>query len=675
MARSRRKLEPSKLATQLELVKDDLDVDGIRLVTKGRTFQFSESVLNGEVHRTIDGASTVSLTVNDRSKKIRNSGMLGSEVDINVDGLWFRLVAVDKSGNDLNLTFESREVAILRTYNGRRVSGWGKLSRTRFAQVLMNESPQTRMIPFVCPELVKEKKTKKEDDRLVNRELGFGARKPKGAMGTRRAEGTTVAPDTLTVKRQPATPTQMANIETILDVGAGMISVVNKHRRKIMVCSIMTTIQESQANNLPFGDRDSLGLFQQRPSQGWGTPEQIQDPEYAAEKFFTKAIQIDASQPDLEYYELCQAVQVSAFPKAYAQWRNEAERWVSAYGVVGRDADDDNAVYSANLMSDWEQDAVEFQFARGNPKTLPGGRKGWTKENTWECLTRLAQEVNWRAFETSGKIYFISETQLFKSAPRARLSEDSEGVDWIDYSLVVGKSNSSITITGRASRWAAPPGTTVEVFDNGPVNGRWLVTDIRRGIFDLDVSITCKKPRAKLPEPKQEDDIGGLWDNIWTGEPEPTYAPEFTNTPSGKYPKGKALRDAVLNNPMITFTRASQRQDIQFSLVDDDVLTFLIGFTEAGFAATITSLRTDHSSKTSGGKPSAHAVGKAVDIGNYGEGNPNTRGAMLWIAQYQVQFGFSQLIGPVDELVIPLGYYDTNTLNEHDDHIHVGWPL
>ena len=217
-------------------------------------------------------------------------------------------------------------------------------------------------------------------------------------------------------------------------------------------------------------------------------------------------------------------------------------------------------------MNEWEQDAVEFQFMRGSAKTLPGGRKGWKEEDTWTCMNRLAEEVNWRCFEVSGMVYFISEPKLFKSAPRVIISEQSEGVDWIDFSYDAGKPNGQVTITGRAGLWAAPPGTVVEIFNNGPVNGRWIVTDINRGIFSPSVSITCKKPRVKFPEPTEAQDEGGLWDNIWTGESAETNTSsrQPTHTPSQKgYPTGKRLRDAVLNNPKIQFNTPTQRMDVQ----------------------------------------------------------------------------------------------------------------
>lgn len=90
---------------------------------------------------------------------------------------------------------------------------------------------------------------------------------------------------------------------------------------------------ESHMHNLPCGDRDSLGVFQQRPSQDWGTAEQIMDVEYAAQQFFDRAERIEANEPGLAPGDLAQRVQRSAYPDRYgladakAQLlRTEAER-------------------------------------------------------------------------------------------------------------------------------------------------------------------------------------------------------------------------------------------------------------------------------------------------------------------------------------------------------------
>jgi hypothetical protein len=88
------------------------------------------------------------------------------------------------------------------------------------------------------------------------------------------------------------------------------------------IIAVATALQESSLHNLgdlgSHNDHDSLGLFQQRPSQGWGTPEQIMNPAYAAGKFYDKLLTIPgwASMP---LTKAAQAVQVSAFPDAYAK--------------------------------------------------------------------------------------------------------------------------------------------------------------------------------------------------------------------------------------------------------------------------------------------------------------------------------------------------------------------
>ncbi|MFF7438988.1 NlpC/P60 family protein [Streptomyces sp. NPDC008122] len=85
------------------------------------------------------------------------------------------------------------------------------------------------------------------------------------------------------------------------------------------VVALATAIQESRLRNLAYGDRDSLGLFQQRPSQGWGTPAQIRDPAYASRKFYEGLLKVSGWQ-QMTVTQAAQAVQRSGFPDAYAQW-------------------------------------------------------------------------------------------------------------------------------------------------------------------------------------------------------------------------------------------------------------------------------------------------------------------------------------------------------------------
>jgi hypothetical protein len=93
--------------------------------------------------------------------------------------------------------------------------------------------------------------------------------------------------------------------------------------------ALATAYQESKLENIEHGDRDSLGLFQQRPSQGWGTEEQILDPVYSTNAFYDALEKVDGYE-DMEITVAAQEVQRSAFPDAYADHEADARALASA---------------------------------------------------------------------------------------------------------------------------------------------------------------------------------------------------------------------------------------------------------------------------------------------------------------------------------------------------------
>jgi hypothetical protein len=93
-----------------------------------------------------------------------------------------------------------------------------------------------------------------------------------------------------------------------------------------------TALQESGLRNLDYGDRDSLGLFQQRPSQGWGSPAEVRDPRYAATQFFTRLLAVPGW-TEMPLWQAAQTVQRSAFPLAYAKWEQTAANILAATGA------------------------------------------------------------------------------------------------------------------------------------------------------------------------------------------------------------------------------------------------------------------------------------------------------------------------------------------------------
>ncbi|MEO3777737.1 hypothetical protein ABGB16_13000 [Micromonospora sp. B11E3] len=132
---------------------------------------------------------------------------------------------------------------------------------------------------------------------------------------------------------------QMDNAKVIVDVGVSM-----KVPRRGLVVAVATAMQESnllnyasgvlpESQNYPYQaigwDHDSVGLFQQRPSSGWGTVRDLMRPAYAARAFYEALLEVPGWQ-DMSVTAAAQAVQISAFPDAYAQHEDRATTVVEA---------------------------------------------------------------------------------------------------------------------------------------------------------------------------------------------------------------------------------------------------------------------------------------------------------------------------------------------------------
>lgn len=106
--------------------------------------------------------------------------------------------------------------------------------------------------------------------------------------------------------------------------------------------ALATSMVESWLRNLDWGDRDSLGLFQQRPSTGWGTADQIMDRDRSIRVFYggahdpngttTRGLLDVGGWDGMAFKDAAQSVQISAYPDRYAQWEAQAYTWIALYG-------------------------------------------------------------------------------------------------------------------------------------------------------------------------------------------------------------------------------------------------------------------------------------------------------------------------------------------------------
>lgn len=134
------------------------------------------------------------------------------------------------------------------------------------------------------------------------------------------------------------TPEQVGNANTIVTVGRS----VGASDRDIQI-ALMTSLQESTLVNLPGGDGDSSGLFQQTPGNSWGSRAEVRNAEYAARAFYTGAgtnrgLLDIPNRGSLSLGAAAQAVQGSAFPDAYDKWEGTAAALLAASGSAPTNA-------------------------------------------------------------------------------------------------------------------------------------------------------------------------------------------------------------------------------------------------------------------------------------------------------------------------------------------------
>ena len=135
----------------------------------------------------------------------------------------------------------------------------------------------------------------------------------------------------------PLTDEMRANARIVIDLGRAL-----GVPEQGIVIALAAAAQESGLRNLHHGDQDSLGLFQQRPSEGWGTPEEVLDPVRATTAFYGGAANPNHGRTSglldivgweaMSVTQAAQAVQLSAHPDHYAKWEVSARAWLSELG-------------------------------------------------------------------------------------------------------------------------------------------------------------------------------------------------------------------------------------------------------------------------------------------------------------------------------------------------------
>lgn len=438
--------------------------------------------IRADVTRTIEGSSTIEIDLFDPEGDILRSKLMKRRVDVELDGLWFRLVATTFQHPILTLTFEDRQVAFLRLVTGARKAYRDKVTRAEFILSQVREVKQDR-IPVYIPELHKKRPIDHPDTQSQTSTQQDTKTVDRRDPGLDPSAG-------LTVKGSPANSEQLRNAEIILQVGVQLDA-----PDLAMVGAITAAIGESEIKSGSVNPSSgAAGVFQLLPSTAANLNVSPRDVAKTAEIFYTDgyysyggAIKL-ANQGESPGNIASMVEGSDAGGSFYQAYAGEAREFVEAFSGGG--SIDLSSVASGSISYEV---ARRYAFQRGE------------NENAWDCIQRLAEEVQFRAFVSAGVFYYISEEKLFQSKVLMHVGWNTEGLDIPSFDWDKGKKIGSAALSGSLKHWAAPPGTMVKLNeDYGPAQGRYLISEITSNLFDDQFTATAKIPMQELPEPAPE---------------------------------------------------------------------------------------------------------------------------------------------------------------------------
>lgn len=301
----------------------------------------------------------------------------------------------------------------------------------------------------------------------------------------------------LTVKGRTAGAGQLRN-------GRLIVEITRKRGGDLQSCAgaVATSIQESTLVNLGGGDRDSAGLFQQRPSMGWGSWAQVTNPTYAINKFLDQYLVY--RKKGYGWLTASHKTQRSAHPSAPARWYGEGMAFAREFAGSGGGSSPSSTGTSSSgnvdsasspqteTITRTETRVLPYEFSRGDANQ---------RESTWEAARRLADEVQWRWFARGGELWLASDGFLINRAPRARLNEFTPGVVKLSFEYETRSRAAEASLQVISRRYSFLPGDVIELADEGAGSGKWLVISTRRTLHSQLTDLTLQRQRPRLPEP------------------------------------------------------------------------------------------------------------------------------------------------------------------------------
>jgi hypothetical protein len=471
------------------------------------------------INRTIEGANTVEITLRDPHNVIFKEAMgrarrkihdpsvgsaideawneinqvdvIGRAVEVQLDECAFRLVKVgrDTTNSQTVLTFEDRMIYWLRRKKGHslRVSR-SQVTRAMFILRLLRQV-DVEKLPFICPEL--------HEKQLIG---SIKKTKSTKASGDPDNKGAFDGKAKLTLKGKRATASQRRNMAKAFQAAEDQKGMTNR----VLQALACTVIVESMAGNPPGGDADSRGILQVQDrtaryrhvdntsisssvigwcNKGYGTSGM-------------GAIEYAKAHPQASPGLIAAATQYLASNEhLYQQHAAEAKKWVTAWsGTAGSETSGEGTYVKS------------YQYARAK------------NEDSWTCMTRLAEEVNWRVFIVGRSFYFMSEEQLYERRVRHLVKPTDDAAISLTSDMDWGKPYNEAELTVQLGRWDAPPGSVIELEGWGAEDGRWLVFSSSRDWFSPLCTLSLRQPGGEKREPPPEVVSSGKSDSEDDGD-------------------------------------------------------------------------------------------------------------------------------------------------------------
>lgn len=487
----------------------DRDVWARALIdAKKRTFSLTpgsvdlaEMITGITVQDTMSGSSTMTITLVDEGCYLLDIGFFDPNDDGKLDAVevnypadspfWWRLtqasVAIAGGGAEIELTFMERAAVFLQELKGPVKVSRAKKTRAEFMKQLSDKVTKGGGLSFYSKELTKKQPIGSDEDRTD--------RKAGGIPLTAK----------LTVKNSGrASRAQIKIMNQVLDAAVRYGAGPKATLALVVGCIVENEWSNSGVINDP--GSTSVGVLQAQYGLSAGasgrtmTRAQCLDIDYTVKSFLTgpgfaskgSAIKLARDNPTWSAGRIAQTVLASAFPDRYDLYLAEGRRVIAAYGGVG--AGGGNA------------DGGSYNFEVGGPND--------PRENFWDAMNRLAEEVNWRFFLDGNKVYFDDEYTLIGQQPSLVVDRSDEFVVSVSGTWDSRNVVSEVTLDLVCDAFEFRAGQVFQLENFGPLStgssaklpGRWLVSEVSRTMTDTISSFTLKQPTKPKPEPASNDD-------------------------------------------------------------------------------------------------------------------------------------------------------------------------